>query len=266
MRFDLTDTLYVALVAYALGTLTALLSLVVTEKKRLQNIGLAFMIAGFAAHTIWIGTICARSGHPPLTNLSETTAFLAWTVFAVELALWIRYRVYAAVFFVYPLVLLLLTASAVAGENIKALDPALRSNLFTMHLLFSTIGVAGLFIGLAFTVLAVMQDRALKQKTRGRLWELIPSLSVCKTVSYRALSIGFSIYTLGLLAGVLWSYRTNAGLMDLRVKQVGAVTAWVLFAVLLQSYISNSYRTRRTIFLSAGAFVAIVVAILGIRG
>ena len=54
--------------------------------------------------------------------------------------------------------------------------------------------------------------------------------------------------------------------MDLRVKQVGAVTAWILFGVLLQSYVSNTYRRKRTIFISAGAFVAVVVAILGIRG
>jgi ABC-type uncharacterized transport system permease subunit len=265
MRLDPTVTLYVALACYALGTLTALVSLFIREK-RLQYTGLILMIAGFGAHTMWIGTICARTGHPPLTNLAEASSFVAWVVFAVELALWIRYRVYAASFFVYPLVLLLLTLSAVVGENFTVLDPELRSNVFTVHLLMSTVGTAGLFIGLAFGLLALIQDRALKNKIRGRLWEWIPSLDVCKTVSYRALAIGFSIYTIGLLAGVLWSYKTNAGLMDLRVKQIGAVTAWILFGILLQSYVSNTYRRKRMLFVSAGAFVAIVVALLGIRG
>jgi len=98
------------------------------------------------------------------------------------------------------------------------------------------------------------------------LWEWIPSLDVCKKVSYRALAIGFSIYTMGLLAGVLWTYRTTSAFMDLKVKQIGAVTAWILFAVILQSYVNNTYRRRSTLFISAGAFVAIVVAMLGIRG
>jgi len=187
-------------------------------------------------------------------------------VFAVELGLWIAYRVYAASFFVYPLVLLLLTVSAVVGESFAVLDPELRSNVFTLHLLMSTVGVAGLLIGLAFGLLAFIQDRALKNKKPGRMWEWIPSLDVCKTLSFRALSIGFSIYTIGLIAGVLWSYRTTAGFMDLRVKQIGAVTAWVLFAVLLQSYISNTYRRKRMLFVSAAAFVAVVVAMLGIKG
>ncbi|HWW59916.1 MAG TPA: cytochrome c biogenesis protein CcsA [Thermoanaerobaculia bacterium] len=257
--------LYVALGTYALGTLLAL-STLFTRDKRPQLVALIVMIAGFVAHTIWIGTICVRTGHPPLTNLPETAAFMAWTIFAVELVLYIRYRVHAASFFVYPLVLVLLTISAVVGESFVHLDPALRSTIFTLHILLTTLGIAGLMIALAFTLLAWMQDRALKQKTRGRMWEWIPSLNVCRVVSYRALTIGFAVYTIGLLAGILWSYRTNAGFLDFRVKQIGAVIAWVLFAVLLQSYISGVQRARRTIFLSGAAFVAIVIAILGIRG
>ncbi len=265
MTFAPTLTLYLALGLYAGGTIAALLSLFVSTR-RLQTLGLALMIGGFASHTIWIGTICAKTGHPPLTNLAEASSFIAWTVFAVELALWIRYRVYASAFFVHPLVLLLLTTSAVVGENFEVMDPGLRSNVFTVHLLMTTVGVAGLLIGLAFGLLAMLQDRALKRKTRGRLWELIPSLDVCSKVSYRSLAIGFSIYTIGLLAGVLWSYRTSVGFMDLRVKQIGAVTAWLLFGVILQSYVANTYRRKRTIVISAVAFLALVVAVLGIRG
>jgi ABC-type transport system involved in cytochrome c biogenesis permease subunit len=256
-------TLHAALLCYAAGTLVALGSLF-TRNKRPQLTALILMILGFVAHTAWIGTICVRTGHPPLTNLPEAAAFMSWTIFAVELGLYICYRVYAASFFVYPLVLLLLTVAAVVGEPFAHLDPSLRSSLFTMHILLSSVGVAALLIGLAFTLLAFVQDRALKSKTRGALWNLIPSLNVCKLVSYRALAIGFSIYTLGLIAGVLWSYRTTADLMVPSAKEIGALVAWVFFAILLQSFISGAFRARRTIFISACAFVATLVAILGI--
>lgn len=256
--------LYAALAAYAAGTLVALASLFAREK-RPQLVGLVLMLAGWVAHTFWIGSICVRTHHPPLTNLPETAAFISWTVFLVELILFIRYRVHAAAFFVYPLVLILLTVSAVVSEPFAVGDPALRSRVFTAHIFLTTVGVAGLFISLAFSMMAYLQDRSLRAKTRGRLWEWIPSLNVCKLVSYRALAIGFSIYTAGLLAGVLWSYRTNAWLIDFRIKQTAALVAWVLFATLLQSYISGVYRARRTILVSAGAFIAIIVAMLGIH-
>src|SRR5688500_9808037 len=138
MTFDATDLIYVALAAYGVATLMVLVSLLVPSR-RLQHGALLLMIGGFVAHTAWIGTICVRTGHPPLTNLPEAAAFLSWTIFAVELGLWIRYRVYAAAFFVYPLVLLLLVLAAVVGEPFRDLDPELRSTLFTAHIFLSTL-------------------------------------------------------------------------------------------------------------------------------
>ncbi len=257
-------TLYVALVLYAAGTLLALTTLFARDH-RPQLMALGFMIAGFISHTVWIAGICIRTHHPPLTNLPEASAFMAWTLFAVELVLFIKYRVHAASFFVYPLVLMLATVAAVVHEPFAKMAPSLRSNLFTAHILFATVGVASLFIGLAFTLLAFLQDRALKRKQRGALWEWIPSLNICRRLSYRALAIGFSIYTLGILFGILWQYRTSAELLAPGVKQVGAIISWVLFAMLLQSYLSGSYRGRRTMLISACAFVATLVAILGIH-
>lgn len=256
-------TLYLALAFYGAGTVVALLSLFAREK-RLQHAGLGLMVIGFLSHTVWIGTICTITGHPPITNLPETASFIAWLVFLVELVLFITYRVHAASFFVYPLVLILLSVSAVVREPF-AHSPKLLSRLFTAHLLLTTTGVAALLIGLAFGLLAHLQDRALKNKTRGRLWDLIPSLNVCKDVSYRSLAIGFSVYTLGLITGVLWSYKTTAGIVEMRTKEIGAIVAWILFATVLQSYISGTYRTRRTMMVGAGAFIAILVAMLGIH-
>ncbi len=125
-------TMYAALVLYAFGTLVALATLF-TREKRTQHAALILMIAGFVSHTVWIGTICVRTHHPPLTNLPEAMAFVAWTLFAVELVIFLRYRVHAASFFVYPLVLMLLTVSAIARESFIAADPALRSWLLTIH-------------------------------------------------------------------------------------------------------------------------------------
>lgn len=256
-------TLYLALLFYALGTL-AVLSGLFHRSLALQRVALALMVVGFLLHTIWIGTICVKTGHPPLTNLPETAAFMSWTVFAVEMVLYLRFRVYAAAFFVYPLVLILLSIAAIVREPYLPLEPSLRSTLFTIHIFLSSVGVAALLVSLAFTLLYQLQDRSLRSKSRGRLVEWIPSLQVCETVSYRSLATGFSIYTLGLLAGILWAYRTTGGAINPRAKEIGAVVAWVMFAALLQSHLSGSQRTRKTTIIAACAFLSLAVAIFGI--
>ncbi len=257
-------TLYIAVSLYALGTLAVLAGLY-NRSIRLQQLALGLMIGGFVVHTVWIGMVCSATEHPPLTNLPEIAAFIAWLIFAVELFLFIRYRVHAAAFFVYPLILMLMFITVLIRAPFAPADPALDSNLFVGHLLLSTAGIAALFIGLAFFVLYRFQERSLKSKRQGRLFEWIPSLQVCEVVSYRALAIGFAIYTTGLLAGFLWSYRTRVGSYEIRSKEIAAVVAWVLFAALLQSYNSGTLGTRKNLFISAAAFVSILIAILGVQ-
>lgn len=259
-----TFTLAATLLLYGLGSVVVLFSLV-ARSIRAQRIAVVLMGLGFVPHTIWIGIVCVRTNHPPLTNLPEAAAFIAWTILAVEIFLFVRHRIQAATFFVYPLVLLLTTIPAIVTEQYVEIDESMRSALFVSHTLLAALGVAGLLLALVFTMLYHVQERALRSKRRGPLYDWIPSLQLCDTMSYRSLATGFAIYTLGLLAGVLWSYRSTAGMSGVRAKEIAAVVAWVLFAALLQSYLSGTFRTRKTLVVSAAAFVAIIIAVLGIQ-
>jgi len=256
---------YATLLLYACGTLLTLASLW-NRNATPQKIGAAVMLLGLVTHSIWIGTICSRTGQPPLTNLPEIAGFLAWTIVLAQLILGQRFRLHASAFFVYPLALLLLTISAVIGESLTPLPPELHSNLFLAHLLLTTLGVAGLFIGLAFTALYRIHERALKLHRRGPLYDWIPSLRLCDELSIRSLAVGFSIYTFGLVAGILWLFRVPANQQHpMGAKETGAIVAWFLFAALIQSYLRGSFRTRGTLFVSVGAFIAILIAIFGIQ-
>lgn len=259
-----TIALILTLVCYTAGTVAVLLSLF-SRSVRMQNIATAAMAVGLVAHTLWIGTICVRTSHPPLTNLPEITAFISWTMLALLFLILWRFRIRAAAFFVYPLALLLMIVSALVHERYRPLDAGLRSNLFIAHLLFTTVGIAALLLGLAFSVLYQVQQRSLKQKRQGRLYDWIPSLQMCDVLSYRSLSIGFAVYTLGLLAGVLFSYRMTAELFTLRAKEVGALAAWVSSAVLLHAYVAGEHRRQSALIIAVLTFLGIVVAILGIH-
>ena len=139
-------TLYAALLFYTAGTLIALASLF-TRERRTQHAALVLMIGGFLCHTTWIGTICARTHHPPLTNLPEAAAFVAWCIFVVELALFIRYRTRMVDrYLLLDLSILLLSASLALKELV--LDPTMAAhppiglspNLSADYLLMRAVG------------------------------------------------------------------------------------------------------------------------------
>lgn len=260
----LNTTLYFAIALYGLGALIVLWALVRREGNPPR---IAISLAGFAllSHTVFIGTICSTTGHPPVTNLAETVTFIAWVIMVGELVLLWRYKVQAAAFFVYPVVVLLLVIAAVVREPFSGVPPSRHSGIFIAHILLTTIGVAALLVALAFAMLYFIQERAIKRKRRGAFYDWIPSLRVCDLVSYRVLTSGFGIYTLGLLVGIFWSYELHEGMMTFGAKEIGALVAWVVFAALIQSHITDSFRTKRTVVLAIIAFASILVALFGIR-
>lgn len=258
-----TYSLLIALILYGIGSIAVLIALNGRSRK-LEAASTVLMIAGLVAHTIWIGTICVRTGHPPLTNLSEITGFLAWTVLSIKLLLQFRFRVDAASFFLYPLVFLLLLVSALVGQRYVALGAEARSVLFVGHLLVTTLGMAAMVIGTVFTWLYHVHQHYLKSKRPGRLYDWIPSLQLCDFLSFRGLAIGFTLYTVGIIAGVLWAYRSVGDPFSLRAKELGAILAWLLFAALLQSYINGSFRLRRNLIVSFAAVFALAISLTGI--
>ncbi|MGK2859167.1 MAG: cytochrome C assembly family protein [Thermoanaerobaculia bacterium] len=255
--------LYLSIAIYAVAAGLVFLSLL-TRRESLQRFSTAAVMGGFVTHTIWIGTICSTTHHPPLTNLPEAASFLAWLLVVVELALLFRYKVQAAAFFVYPLVVILLATAAIVSEPFSPPTPDQTSKIFIGHLLLTLVGIAALLIGLAFGALYQMQDRAMKAKKRGALYDWIPNLRVLDLVSYRSMVFGFAIYSAGILAGVLYAYNRHGALTSFSAKEVGALVAWVAFAAILQSHLSGTFRTRKTAGVALVAFLAIVVSIFGI--
>lgn len=257
-------SLYLTIAIYAAAAGLVFVSLL-TRREQLQRFATALIGLGFIGHTIWIGTICSTTKHPPLTNLPEAASFIAWVLIVVELALLFRYKVQAAAFFVYPLVVILLATTAIVSEPFSPPTPEQSSKIFIFHLLLTMVGVAALLIGLAFGALYQMQDRAMKTKKRGALYEWIPNLRVLDMVSYRAMVAGFAIYSAGILAGVLFAYNRHGALTTFGAKETGALVAWVAFAAMLQSHLSGTFRTRKTAGIALVAFLAIVVSIFGIN-
>jgi ABC-type uncharacterized transport system permease subunit len=256
-------SLYLTIAIYAVAAGLVFLSLL-TRREQLQKLATTLILIGFVGHTIWIGTICSTTHHPPLTNLPEAASFIGWVLIVVELALLFRYKVQAAAFFVYPLVVILLATAAIVSEPFSPPNPDQTSKIFIGHLLLTMVGVAALLIGLAFGALYQIQDRAMKAKRRGILYEWVPNLRVLDLVSYRAMVVGFAIYSAGIMAGVLFAYNRHGALTTFGPKESGALVAWVAFAAMLQSHLSGTFRTKKTAGIALVAFLAIVVSIFGI--
>jgi ABC-type uncharacterized transport system permease subunit len=131
--------------------------------------------------------------------------------------------------------------------------------LLLVHVGLALAGLAAFGLAASLSVLYLVQERQLRQRTFGRLFRRLPSLHVLDGATFHLVAGGFVLYSLGLLLGMAGA-ATGAGLgWDIRL--IMAVLAWTLFALVIHTRITRGWRGRQAAILTVlgclGAFAVL---------
>jgi len=143
--------------------------------------------------------------------------------------------------------------------------------LFLPHLLVGTLAYGVLMLAALHATLMTAAERALHSGNGGgaslfgRWIEELPPLLALERMLFRFILIGFVLLTLTVLSGVLFSEATFGRPMRLDHKTVFAVTAWVLFGVLLAGRRLRGWRGRTALRLTLAGFTVLLFAYVGSR-
>ncbi len=241
------------------------LSVVATSHRseRSRRFAAAALVAGWlllAAAIVHEGT---SRGHFPLTNMPEYLLGLAWLVLGVHLLVSFRFRVEAMALVLPPLSAALSLIALVLPARAVAVPAEQQRAWFIFHTTVSTVGMAALGVAFATAVMYLVQDRALKTKSRLRLLERLPSLEVCDRIGYHALLWGFPLLTLGIATGLVWSYHVHGSLWTQGAKQTFSVLAWAVFALLLYARLVRGFRGRKSAYVTIAGFALGLLVVLG---
>jgi len=92
----------------------------------------------------------------------------------------------------------------------------------------------------------------------------MPSLRVLDEINYRAVTIGYPLYTIGaLFAGAIWAYNAWGTFWSWDPKEVGAFIIWLFFTAYLHARLQRSWAGRRTAWLSVAGFAMVILSFLG---
>ena len=256
--------LYVALAAYLVAAIHSLLAFI-NKRRAVARVSLIALACGFAAHTVAMITDWAGDGHYPLFHLHETISFLAWTLVVVYAAVFYRYRTQALSVFTLPLVALLLFASNFA-LGASGLDPARVTAgsaawLFPVHTTLLLFAYASFFVAFAAGVMYLLQERELKLKTFSAIFHRLPSLTTVDDIGSNAASIGFTLLSLGIITGIIWSTARNGRMWHNDPIEIFALGTWVLYLTLL--HYRSQWRGRKAAWLGVAGFALVVCTFLG---
>ncbi len=108
------------------------------------------------------------------------------------------------------------------------------------------------------SVLFLDQEYHLKNKTPG---PKLPSLLRLEQLSWRLVHVGFPIFSVGILLGVVWQELRGAS-SALRPEHLLAAGGWLVYAVVLALRLKTGWRGRRAALALMAAFVMTLSAAL----
>jgi ABC-type uncharacterized transport system permease subunit len=256
--------LYAALAGYVIAAIHAVLAFV-NKRRAAERIAFYSVLFGFAAHTGALIFDWVRDGHYPLFQLPEALSFLAWTLVVAFGVVTYRYPVRALGALLLPVVSLLVFVSQVVGENSNMVATRVTDGgaawLFPIHTTLLLFAYASFFVAFSASVMYLWQERELRLKKFSAVFHRLPSLTTVDDIGTTSASIGFTLLTLGIVTGVIWSRARSGRMFHNDPIEFFALLTWVLYLTLLHYRVQ--WRGRKAAWLGIAGFTLVLCTFVG---
>ncbi len=105
------------------------------------------------------------------------------------------------------------------------------------------------------------QERELRMKKFGAFFHRLPSLTAVDDIASTSASVGFTLLTLGILTGVIWSQARSGRVWHNDPVEFFALLTWVLYLTLLHYRVQ--WRWRKAAWLGVAGFALVVCTFAG---
>jgi ABC-type uncharacterized transport system permease subunit len=214
-----------------------------------------------AVHCVYLVVDYALSGRTPIATVHQTLAVLSLLIAVSFLATMRRHRLPVLGAFITPMTLLLLLAAAFRGHVAEVPEPV-RSVLLPFHIVVNVLGLVAFALAFAVAVAYIIQEQLLRKRQVGGVFQRLPALDVLDSWGFRLVTIGFPLFTLGVVTGSIWAARLG-NVLGFSTGQGFAILAWVFFGCVLLSRAAGGWRGRRAAIGTMLGFLCAMAAIGG---
>ncbi len=136
--------------------------------------------------------------------------------------------------------------------------------MITVHWILSLLSYVAFLVAFVSGALFLIQDAQLKHKHMGVLFHRLPSLQALDGLNFRAITTGFALLTVGMLAGMGASRRVLGVWWSWDPKESITLVLWLSYLALWLVRARATLRGRKVAVFSILGFTFAVVTWLGV--
>ncbi len=201
-----------------------------------------------------------------------------WTASGLNLALtpafslvsWVVAILYLATSLIRPVDNLGILVMPIAGIMLLVewlwpghMSLALTSNVSAAHIIISVLAYSLLCLAAVQSLMLLMQERRLRGRHPGGFIRALPPVQTMESVMFQMIGFGFILLTLTLISGAFFSEAIFGQPLKFTHHMVLAISAWIVYTILLFGRWRLGWRGRPAIHWTLGAFVLLVLGYFG---
>lgn len=235
------------------------------QKEYLYQTGYYLLMAGFCGHSAAVVFEFIEAGHIPVRNLHETLIFVGWAIAGVFLVIQYRFKLRILGVFTAPLIALVMLVAYVVPQTQPAANKLFYSFWLNFHILSSFMANASFSMACGAGILYLLQERAIKNKSRGFFFKRLPSLQLLDTTGYGCIIAGFTLLTIGLITGLIYAKTVWGKFWNWDPKEVWSAITWLVYAALLHERLTVGWRGRKAAILAIIGFSVLLFTFFGVN-
>lgn len=255
--------LILTMVCYLAAT-ASFVAYLLTSREPLHRAGAWLLAIGFTIHAIAIVVRSFEGGAIAVKTLHEALSVLSCAIVGAYLVLQRQFRLAVIGAFVAPLAFIGTFSAVLFYSGVRDLPRTLHPVWLPAHVAPALLGYAILAVAFCVSIAYLVQERQLKSKRRGGLFERLPPLETLDHLNYRFMVWGFSLFTVAIVTGALLAKTVWGEFWSWEPVQVWSVVTWFLYAMLLQSR-TVGWRGRRAARLTIIGFAVLVVSFFSVN-
>ncbi len=218
--------------------------------------------ASVVSHLAFLGADYAVHGNVPYGDIHQTLSIASLLIVLAYLAAMLKYRITVLGGFITPVTLLFFMGAGL-GRSVAHVPHDVRSALLPLHIGVNVLGIVAFALAFAAALAYVIQERLLRRKQLGGVFQRLPALDVLDSLGFRLVTIGFPLLTVGIITGTLWAVRIDRDAPSVTATEGFALLAWLVFAGVLLLRVAAGWRGRRAAIGTMIGFACAAAVLVG---